>query len=185
MDQTMTDPNALPLSDVTEILGNDFLAKVCERLGQGVPWSDVHIKWLLNTACALQSDLSTARAGEQAAKAEAAVLYNALNNVAINRHFKISADGPDIPNGLSCELCGVECEEGETLIHSDKCIFRSAPLATALLARVERCERAVTLTLPLMQRYEGQGEGGMAEFNIAMQALHHASAAALSDNKGT
>ena len=47
----------------------------------------------------------------------------------------------------------------------------------ALLDRLRVLERAVTLTLPLMQRYEGQGDGGMADFNIAMEALRRAAVA--------
>lgn len=44
-------------------------------------------------------------------------------------------------------------------------------MTAAQREKVATLEYAISLVTPLMRRYEGQGEGGTAEFNIAMQAL--------------
>ena len=86
-------------------------------------------------------------------------LFNALSSLAVNHHFKISADGPDIPNGFSCELCGVESQAGETLTHLHKCVLRTCDPGTIAPTPAEPATVAGAPTRAEL----AQGRGALAE----------------------
>ncbi len=124
--------------------------------------SPSNVSMLARAVIALTADL-------EKANADAVVLRKALIGYAYSQY----TDGDGW--GRMCNLCGEECRlpDREKLVHSVACPL-SPTAGTDLLAELARLRHAVSLVRPLMERYEGQGEGGTAEFNIAMQALHEA-----------